>query len=201
VSNEPHRNSRLSHVPAILAGSAALIAAVSTLYVNLRGSAAPAEAPANLSAPMAPAPASASPPAAVAPAEEAPKPRMLVLRLDRMQVENDGSMGGTDWVFEVSADGEPRFTLPMPGLSDKPGQNLVRPPDAAQASTEVLFLPARQVEIVVKGWKRGFLPGAGAEISGSTKVNWNFDKATVRLAGDKPKGPAFTMYFALAPRS
>jgi hypothetical protein len=199
VSNEPHRNSRLSHVPAILAGSAALIAAVSTLYVNLRGSPAPAEASATLSAPVAPAPASPSPPA-TAPVEEVPKPRTLVLRLDRMQVENDGSMGSTDWVFEVSADGEPRFTLPMPGLSDKPGQNLVRPADAAQASTEVLFLPAKQVEIVVKGWKRGFLPGAGAEISGSTKVNWNFDKATVHLAGDKPKGPAFTLYFALAPR-
>jgi hypothetical protein len=198
MNHEPPKHSRLSQVPAILAGSAALIAAVSTLYVNLRGSPAPAEASATVSAPALPveAPAPASPPAV----EAAPKAKLMVVKLDRLQVENDGSVGSTDWTFEVSADGEPRFTLPMRGLTDKPGENLVRPPDPAQASTEVLFAPAKQVEIVVKGWKRGFLPGTGAEISGSTKVNWNFDKTTVHVAGDKPKGPAFTMYFTLAPK-
>lgn len=196
--NNEHKPSRLTHVPAILAGSAALVAAVSTLYVNLRASPAPVEASATVMAPPAPVATAETP--APPRAEAPPKAKLLVVRLDRLQVENDGSVGSTDWVFEVSADGEPRFTLPMRGLNDKPGENLVRPADPAQASTEVLFPPAKQVEIVVKGWKRGFLPGSGAEISGSTKVNWNFDKTTVRVAGDKPKGPAFTLYFALAPK-
>jgi hypothetical protein len=198
MSNEPQPKSRLSHVPAILAGSAALIAAVSTLYVNLRGSPAPAEAAATVAAPATPAETPA--PVPTPPADTAPKPRLLEVRLDRLHVENDGSVGSTDWVFEVSADGEPRFSLPMPGLTDKPGENLVRPAADAQAATDVLFLPAKQVEISVKGWKRGFLAGTGAEISGSTKVNWNFDKTTVHVAGDKPKSPAFTMYFTIAPK-
>jgi len=198
MSNEPPNHSRLSHVPAILAGSAALIAAVSTLYVNLRGAPAPVEVPATVSPPAAPVDAAA--PAAVPPVDEAPKARVLVVSLDRVQVENDGSAGSTDWTFEVDADGEPRFTLAMPSLTDKPGKNLVRPDDDAHASAEVLFLPAKQVEIAVKGWKRGFLPGTGAEISGSTKVNWNFDKTTVHVAGDKPKSPAFTLYFTLTPK-
>jgi hypothetical protein len=199
VSHEPpHKNSRLSHVPAILAGSAALIAAVSTLYVNLRASPAPVEAAATVTAPATPAEKPA--PAPTPPAEAAPRAKLFEVKLDRIQVENDGSVGSTDWTFEVSADGEPRFTLPLRGLTDKPGENLVRPPDPAQVSTEVLFPPGKQVEIVVKGWKRGFLPGTSAEISGSTKVNWNFDRTTVHVAGDKPKGPAFTMYFILAPK-
>jgi hypothetical protein len=199
VSNEPPKHSRLSHVPAILAGSAALVAAVSTLYVNLRGSSpAQAEAAATISAPAMPpagAPASASTP----PVEHAPKAKLMLVKLDRLQVENDGSVGSTDWTFEVDVDGEPRFTLAMPSLTDKPGKNLVRPTDPGQASTEVLFLPAKQVEISVKAWKRGFLPGTDAEISGATKVNWNFDKTAVHLVGDKPKSPAFTLYFTLAP--
>ena len=198
MSNDPQHRSRLSHVPAILAGSAAFIAALSTLYVNLRSAPATAQAPA--ATPVVQAPVATTPAAAPAPVDEAPKAKLMVVSLDRVQVENDGSAGSTDWTFEVSADGEPRFTLDMPALTDKPGKNLVRPHDPAQASAEVLFLPAKQVEFAVKGWKHGFLPGSGAEISGSAKVNWNFDKLTVHVAGDKPKSPAFTLYFKLSPK-
>ena len=198
MGNEPPKNSRLSHVPAILATGAAFVAAVSTLYVNLRGS-----APSEGAGQAAPPPVTMISPAAApspAPADAAPKAKLLLVALDRVLVENDGSAGSTDWTFEVNADGEPRFTLDLPGLTDKPGKNLVRPPESAQASAEVLFLPAKQVEISVKGWKRGFLVGSGAEISGSAKVNWNFDKVAVHVASDKAKGPAFTLYFALAPK-
>src|SRR5687767_120949 len=104
MSNEP-KNSRVAHVPAILAGSAALIAAVSTLYVNLRGDAPSSPPPAAVVQPVA-APVEAA--AASVPAPPAPlAPQVMTVRLDRVQVERDGSVGSTDWSFQVNANDKP----------------------------------------------------------------------------------------------
>ena len=193
MANEPSK-SRLSHLPGILAAAAALIAAVSTLYVNMR----------NPSAEAPPAQVQSSPPAAAAsvapaPAEAAPEPRAMLLRLDRIQVENDGSMGTTDWTFEVSAAGEPRFTLAMRALNDKPGHNLARPADPEQAATELLLAPDQQLQVTVKGWKEGLLAG-GAEVGGSAWVSGKAGNTSIRVASGQPKSPAFTLYFSIAPR-
>jgi hypothetical protein len=194
MNNEPTSQSHLRHLPGILVAATALIAAVSTLYVNLRGGSASAE---HRQAPAAPQAAPAPPkPAAGAP----PQPVPMQLRLDRVQVENDGSMGTTDWTFEISAAGEPRFTLPLRSLSDKPGENLVHPPDPAQALAVMALAPNEQLRVEVKGWKRGFLPGSNAEIAGSGWIGAKEGKASIHVAGDKPKGPAFTLYFVVAPK-
>ena len=196
MNNEPTSQSNLRHLPGILVAATALIAAVSTLYVNLRGGSASAEH--RLAVPAAPqaAPAPAPKPAVEAP----PQPVPMQLRLDRVQVENDGSMGSTDWTFEISAAGEPRFTLPLRSLSDKPGENLVHPPEPAQALAEIALAPNEQLRVEVKGWKRGFLPGSSAEIAGSGWIAAKEGKASIHVAGDKPKGPAFTLYFVVAPK-
>lgn len=198
MNNEPTGQSHLRHLPGILVAATALIAAVSTLYVNLRASSAPVEhrRPAVAAATRA-APASAPKPAA----EALPQPVPMLLRLDRVQVENDGSVGTTDWTFEIGAAGEPRFTLALPSLSDRPGENLVHPPEAAQATAELALAPNEQLRIEVKGWKHGFLPGSTAEITGSAWISAKEGKASVHVAGDKPKGPAFTLYFVVAPKS
>jgi hypothetical protein len=195
MGNEPPKHSKLSHLPGILAAAAALIAAVSTLYVNMRGSSAAPEAAtrAQVSAPAVPAKATA-----VA-AKVAPEPKAVLLRLDRVQVENDGSMGTTDWTFEVSAAGEPRFTLPMRALNDKPGHNLVRPSDPAQASTELMLAPDEQLQVGVKGWKEGLLSG-GAEVSGTAWISGKTGSASIHVGADAKKSPAFTLYFVVAPR-
>jgi hypothetical protein len=195
MGNDAPKHSRLSHLPGILAGAAALIAAASTLYVNMRSSStAPGPAtPAQVSAPAAPAEAStvAAPVAAA--------PRAVLLQLDRVQVENDGSMGTTDWTFEVSAAGEPRFTLPMPALNDKPGHNLARPSDPAQAVAELMLAPDQQLQVGVKGWKEGLLSG-GAEVTGAAWVSGKAGSTSIHVGSDAPKSPAFTLYFTVAPK-
>ena len=123
----------------------------------------------------------------------------MLLRLDRIQVENDGSMGATDWTFEVSAAGEPRFTLPMRALNDKPGHNLARPSDAEQAVAELLLAPDQQLQVGVKGWKEGLLSG-GAEVSGSAWISGKGGNTSLRVAGAEPERAAFTLYFTVAPR-
>ena len=194
MNHEPPKNSRLSHMPGILAAGAALIAALSTLYVNLRPAPTDAAAPHQAAAP-APVEAKAKP----APVVDA-EPKPMLLRLDRVQVENDGSMGTTDWTFEVSAAGEPRFTLPMRSLNDKPGHNLARPTDPDQATAELLLAPDQQLQVAVKGWKEGFLPGSGAEVGGAAWVSGKPGTTSIHVTADKPKSPAFTLYFTLAPK-
>jgi len=193
VGNE-QKPSRLAYLPAILAGSAALVAAISTLYVNLRadGVAVPASS-AQVAAGVVPqADAPQSPTAPAVPTG----PRTLRLRLDRVQVEDDGSVGDTDWSFQVFADEQPLFTVPMPALSDKPGENLARPAEAEQATADVEIPRDRQVSIVAKGWKKRLLPGAPAEVSGEAWLTLGLNKTVVRLSTGKPKGPAFTLYFS-----
>jgi hypothetical protein len=192
--------SKLAHVPAILAGSAALIAALSTVYVNMRNAPAPTATPAASFAPAL-SPASGEPAASPA-ATESPKPaaaQRVLLRLERVQVDNDGSMGSTDWTFEASVDGEPMFTVAMPSLNDKPGQNLARPADARQASVEVKLPPGKNVALAVHGFRTGWVPGSHAEVSGQAWLAQGIEKAAVTLKNDKPKGPQFVLYFSAAP--
>jgi hypothetical protein len=188
MTNEP-RNSRTAHVPGILMGTAALIAALSTLYVNLRDKPEPAAAV------VAPAPVVTATPDPTVPAE----PQVVRVRLDRVQVDDDGSVGSTDWTFQASIDGEPKFSLAMPSLSDQPGENLARPAEGQEASVDVELVGAQSVALSVNGWKKGFLGGARGEVSGSTWLTSHVTKATVTLASDKPKGPRFVLYFSVAP--
>jgi hypothetical protein len=188
MTNEP-KPSRTAYVPGILMGSAALIAALSTLYVNLRNEPAPVAA---VEAPAPVEPATPDPTAPVA-------PQVVRVRLDRVQVDDDGSVGSTDWTFQASIDGEPKFSLAMPSLSDKPGENLARPAEGQEASVDVELAGARSVALSVNGWKKGLLGGGRGEVSGSTWLTSGVTKATITLASDKPKGPHFVLYFSVAP--
>jgi hypothetical protein len=191
---EQQQKSRLSHVPAILAGSAAFIAAISTLYVNLRER--PLLPPEPVVAEQgAPEKDAAATTAAATPAV----PRRFLLRLDRVQVDNDGSMGSTDWSFEVKANGKPLLVVPMPSLSDKPGANLARPEDTDAASAEVDMPPGRNIELSVSGWKKGFISGAKAEVSGKAWMLTGANGTVITLASEKPKGPQFVLYFSARP--
>lgn len=193
MNTEP-KKSRLAHVPSILGGTAALIAAVTTLYVNLRSDPQLATEPAPQ---VSAAPANV---ASMAPAVVSNEPRRMLLRLDRVQVNDDGSAGSTDWTFEVSVDGDPLFSVPMPSLNDKPGESLARPKDREQASAEVELPANKNVPLSVKGWKKdGWLPGSSAEVSGKAWLASGFGKTTVTLKTEKPKGPQFVLYFSATP--
>lgn len=190
MSNEPTRT-RLAHVPSILVGTAAVVAAASTLYVNLRDK--PTPTPVSASTPAAPS-------AAAADKAASQQPQRLLLRLDRVQVDNDGSAGSTDWTIQVNVDGDPLFSLPMPSLSDKPGENLARPANAEEASGEVLLPAGKSVALTVKGWrKKGWLPGSLAEVTGQAWMTSGFNKTTVTLKADQPKGARLVLYFSAVP--
>jgi len=195
MNTEP-KKSRLAHVPSILGGTAALVAALTTLYVNLR-SEPRTETTSTVSAPLGQAPM-AVPPAA--PSNASTKPQPTLLRLDRVQVDNDGSVGSTDWTFQVNVGGEPLFSVPMPSLNDKPGKNLVRLTDAEQASAEVQLPAGKNVSLSVNGWKKGgWLPGARAEVSGEGWMASGFNKTVITLKTEKPDGPRFVLYFSVTP--
>jgi hypothetical protein len=193
---EEHKKSRLAHVPAVLGGSAALVAALTTLYVNLRDDSRPDSAP-TATAQVRPTPGAALPDVSSLPAASN-KPQPMLLRLDRIQVDNDGSAGSTDWTFQVSVGGEPLFSVPMPELNDKPGKNLVRLTEAQDASVEVKLPPGKNVALAVNGWKKkGWLPGDAAEVSGEGWLSSGFEKAVITLKNEKPDGPKFVLYFSI----
>jgi hypothetical protein len=196
--NTEQKKSRLSHVPSILAGTAALVAAISTLYSNLREEPRPAPQP-GMSAQVGPAPGTQTSTVPTQPMASL-KPKPMLLRLDRVQVDNDGSVGSTDWTFQVSAGGEPLFAVPLPSLNDKPGKNLVRLTESEDASAEVQLPPGKNVALSVNGWKKkGWLPGERAEVSGQGWMASGFDKAVITLKTEKPDGPQFVLYFSVTP--
>lgn len=198
MTTDNERKSRLSHVPGILAGSAALIAALTTVYVNVRK-----DEPAP-PATTASAVADGKPvvPAAPTTVPEPAGPVRRLLTLERIRVENDGSLGTTDWTFEVSAAGEPLYSLTFKSLNDREGQNLVLPPADARSSAHFDTAPGAAVDVGVKGWKRSLLPGAAVpDIIGLGHVEPGTTSFPVRVTSDEDGGPEITLYFSLAPAS
>lgn len=195
MSSDPsEKKSRLSHLPGILGGSAALIAALTTVYVNVRKD---ERAPAPIVSPAAATPAKpdivepAAPPAPAGPVRR-------VLQLQRLRVENDGSLGTTDWTFEISAAGEPQYSLTFKSLNDREGQNLTPPPPGARVSAEIETAPGAPVEVSVKGWKRSLMPGATApDIVGTGSPAAGASTFSVHAVSDQDGGPDITLYFSL----
>jgi hypothetical protein len=189
------KKSRLSHLPGILGGSAALIAALTTVYVNVRKDDRD-------SAPAPVATASPAKPAIVEPAAAAMPagPVRRVLKLERLRVENDGSLGTTDWTFEISAGGDPQYSLTFKSLNDREGQNLVQPPEGAKTSATIETAAGAPIEVTVKGWKRSLILGASKpEISGEARPAPGATSFPVHAHNDDAGGPDITLYFSLTP--
>jgi hypothetical protein len=180
------RKPALQHVPAILTGSAALIAALTTVYVNVRGNKdEPAQQPST--------PAAAAAPTATPPAPTAIAPEHVQLSLDRIAVEHDGSPGTTDWRFTVEADGEPLFAFQQDELDDQGGRNVARPADAAGA----LRLAGKPVHIVIKGWRGSWFKGGSApDATGEGMLMPSGNIHPLRVQAEKSEAGAFVFYFS-----
>ena len=179
----------IHHVPAILTGTAALIAALSTIYVNVRG---------DRHDDAHPAPAVASAPVATAaPPKESPgAPARVRLAVERIAVEHDGSPGTTDWRFTVEADGEPLFAFQQDGLDDVGGRNVAVPADAAG----VLQRSSRPVHVMVKGWRgRWFRLGSTADAEGEAMLMPSGAIAPLRVQASAADAGAFVFYFSAEP--
>lgn len=176
----------LHHLPALLTGTAALIAALTGVYVNLRDNSREAAAPARPPAVM-PVAHPASTPAAVAPTGP------LRLQVERITVEHDGSRGTTDWRFTVEADGEPLFAFSQEALDDSGGRNVAVPKDA-----EGLLHPApgKPVHLAIRGWRAGLF-GFGAQPVASGEASLGGPGVLpVQVQAAKPEGGAFVFHLS-----
>jgi hypothetical protein len=182
----------LLHVlPALLTGAAALIASLTAVYVNTRGDRQ--AAPQQVSQPAAPQAAASTPALAAA----ASVPRTVQLRLDRIAVQHDGSMGTTDWRFAVELDGQPLFVFQQDDLDDTGGRNVVLPKDVGG---NVDIMPGEPARLVVKAWRgsRLRLVEGEPDAQGEGTLAGTGALAPLAVAATKPEKGAFVLYFSAA---
>lgn len=172
-----------AYLPAILTAGTAFLAALSTIYINLRNDFREQPAPAEVVAAAAPAAAS-----------QAATNTTLMLQLQRIEVLDDGSYGSTDWEFQVEADGRELFALPGKALSDEVGDNVIVPAADDEAQGRITLLPGQQVLVKVIG-KGGGLLGS-AEATGTGSLTARGIGGPVRVATRGKDGARFVFHFA-----
>ena len=191
----------IATVPAILTGSAALIAALTTTFITLRDGKepAPAAAATSIVAPDASAAHNPTVSPTIAPSASqtaaASSKRPLVLSVERIAVHSDGTAGTTNWRFSVEVDGEPRFAFEQARLTDEGGRNIAFP---KEASTELRLAQGKPAQIVVKGWKtsafRAVAPQPDAQ--GEGRLGADGKPEAIQVSAVKPDMGAFTFYFS-----
>lgn len=179
-------------VPAILTGTAALIAALTTTYVSLRDGKPPVSAKAQILAAQ-----SAGDPVKVAAvqAAAAPSERPVVLQVQRIAVHSDGTGGTTDWRFAVEVDDEPRFTFEQDRLTDEGGRNIAVPKDAL---TTLRLVAGKPAKITVKGWRHSALRAAPStpDARGEGRLGADGKPEPIQVSAAEPDLGAFTFYFS-----
>ncbi len=182
----------IAHMPAILTGSAALLAALTTVYVNVRNDLkGEPEIPPAISTPAAPLPVAPVLPAA---------PQELQLRLQRIAVQHDGAVGTADWRFAIEADGQPLFAFEQDSMTSEGGRNILVVAEDRDASA-LLQLPAGQrIAITIKGWRGGWLKKSDApRVSGEGWLTNEGALAPISVTAEDGKQGAFTFYFSAIP--
>jgi hypothetical protein len=189
--NKPTGGKPIAHVvPAILTGAAALIAALTTVYVNVRGDHPPP--PQSAAATTVATPAARQP---VAPVVQAA--RKLQLQVDRIAVQHDGSPGTTDWRFTVEADGEPLFVFSQDDLDDSGGRNVAVP---ERAAGNLELAPGARMRITVQGWRgsRLRLVQGAPDVRGEGVLAAAGALAPLQVQAGEPGDGAFVFYFSAA---
>ena len=183
----------ISHLPAILTGSAALLAALTTVYINIRN---------DLKGDAAP------PPAVVAearPAETKPEqpalPQQLLLQLQRVAVQQDGAVGNADWRFAIEADGQPLFVFEQDSMTSEGGRNIVVVSEDRDAHATLELIPGKRIPVTIKGWRSGWFKKSDPVVLGEGVLAGSGPLAPIVVkATDEGKG-AFTFYFSAAPEA
>ena len=193
MSSEETKKHWIAIAPSILTGLAALIAALTTVYINVRSDIKTAQ-PA-VSAQTTPAAMPVKPLATQA--ESAmPLSTKVDLRLERVRVDNDGTMGTTDWTFDVKNGERSLFSVPFKALTDKAGANIVAPSDASPARANIVVAASGTSEIIVQGWKQAWSGKTQApDVTGKAMLNADDDSLVIEVASQKSGGPAFVLYF------
>ena len=181
----------INHLPAILTGSAALLAALTTLYINIR----------NDLKSDAPAPAAIvaeAKPAAAKPVQTA-SPQPLRLQLQRVAVQQDGAVGNADWRFAIEADGQPLFVFEQESMTSEGGRNIVVVGEDREAHATLELMPGKRIPVTIKGWRSGWFKKSDPVVLGEGVLASSGPLAPIVVkAADEGKG-AFTFYFSAVP--
>jgi len=182
--DDDNRNpGRFHHLPALLTGTAALIAALTGVWVNLRDNRESAPPP-------APVPARH---AAAAPTVAAQPAGPLRLQVERIVVEHDGGRGTTDWRFTVEADDEPLFAFSQNALDDSGGRNVVMPKDAEG----VLHMTSgKPVQLVIQGWRGGLLGFGAKPVASGEATLAAAGVMAIRVEAPKQQDGAFVFHLS-----
>lgn len=181
----------LTLLPAILTGATALIAALTTIYINVRNDLKSADTPPAVVAQVQPAP-----PKPAAPAQ----PQALRLQLRRIAVQQDGAgVGDADWRFAIEAGGEPLFVFEQESMTSEGGRNIVVVAQDRDAYASLDLAPGQRIPVVIKGWRSGWFKGNEPLVLGEGALAAAGPLAPIAVkATDERKG-AFTFYFSAAP--
>ncbi len=191
MSSEETKKHWVAHAPSILTGLAALVAALTTVYINVRNDKS-APTPLARAAPTAMLSSAAMTPSKRLPVQA----KIINLQLERVRVDNDGSMGTTDWTFDIQNGERSLFSVPFKALVDNAGENIVTPKDAALARANVSIAAANTPEINVRGWKQAWSGKAKTpDVIGKAKLNADDDSMVIEVKSEKAGGAAFVLYF------
>jgi hypothetical protein len=181
----------ITHMPAILTGSAALIAALTTVYVNIRNDIKDETPPPAVAATAKPAEAKPAAPAG---------PQELRLQLQRVAVQQDGAVGNADWRFAIEADGQPLFAFEQEAMTSEGGRNIVVVGEDRNARANLELAPGKRIPIIIKGWRSGWFKNSDQPaVSGQGWLSSAGSLAPIAVkAADESKG-AFTFYFSAVP--
>jgi len=116
-----------------------------------------------------------------------------------VQVDNDGSGGSPDGVFEEKANGTPLLGVPIPSPPTSPAPTGARPADVEAASAEVELPAGKNIELSVSGWKKGLISAAKPEVGGKAWLLTGGNDTVITLVGEKPKDARFVLYFSATP--
>ena len=181
----------ISHLPAILTGSAALLAALTTVYINVRND-LKGDAPAPAAVIAEAKPAEAKP-------EQPALPQQLRLQLQRVAVQQDGAVGSADWRFAVEADGQPLFVFEQDSMTSEGGRNIVVVGEDRDAQATLELMPGKRIPVTIKGWRSGWFKKSDPVVLGEGVLAGPGPLAPIVVkATDEGKG-AFTFYFSAAP--
>jgi hypothetical protein len=183
------------HLPGILTGTAALLAAMTTVYMNVRNDKPVVASSVDVTTTATPVTVKPLPkPVTLAPA--VPSNETIEIKLDRIRVDNDGSMGTTDWTFDILSGERSLFSIPFKSLSDKAGENLVSPADTEIARAKLSRLVGSPSEITVHGWKQAFSGKAQEpDVVGKAVLNSDGTGLSIEAKSGQETGPAFVLYF------
>ena len=185
--SENEKKPVINLLPAIMTGAAALLAALTTVYVNVRN---------DLKDDPPPAVTVTAAPAAIPEPAKPVAAKKLHLQLQRVAVQEDGAVGNADWRFAIEADGQPLFVFEQESMTSEGGRNIVVVGEDRESHATLELMPGKRIPVTVKGWRSGWFKNSDPVVLGEGVLAGPGPLAPIVVkAADEGKG-AFTFYFS-----